>query len=65
MKRSLARVLQLVTEARPNEPKDAKTALSVSMAAPGVVVVSYEDAAKGRFGFASVPVLIDDGTKPH
>ena len=31
----------------------------------GVVIVSYEDAAKGRFGFASVPVLIDDGTKPH
>jgi murein DD-endopeptidase MepM/ murein hydrolase activator NlpD len=31
----------------------------------GVVVVSYEDAAKGRFGFASVPVLIDDGPKSH
>lgn len=31
----------------------------------GVVVVSYEDAAKGRFGFASVPVLIDDGSKPR
>lgn len=31
----------------------------------GVVIVSYEDAAKGRFGFASVPVLIDDGPKSH
>jgi murein DD-endopeptidase MepM/ murein hydrolase activator NlpD len=27
----------------------------------GVVVVGYEDAAKGRFGFASVPVLVGGG----
>jgi murein DD-endopeptidase MepM/ murein hydrolase activator NlpD len=26
----------------------------------GVVVVTYEDASKGRFGFASVPVLVGD-----
>lgn len=31
----------------------------------GVVVVSFEDAARGRFGFASVPVLIGDGPAPH
>lgn len=31
----------------------------------GVVVISYEDPAKGHFGFASVPVLIDDGAQPH
>lgn len=30
----------------------------------GVVVVSYEDAPKGRFGFTSVPVLVGDAAAP-
>ena len=31
---------------------------------PRVVVVSYEDAPKGRFGFTSVPVLVGDAVAP-